>query len=68
MLIIFNVFSSQVYTVLMNWVRKDAEMRGVHLPHLLKFIRMPLLSPEFITDHVATEALIRGSHQCRYVK
>ncbi|ODN04215.1 Kelch-like protein 18 [Orchesella cincta] len=55
----------QVYTVLMNWVRKDSEMRGVHLPHLLKFIRMPLLSPEFITDHVATETLIRSSHECR---
>jgi len=56
----------QVYNVMMNWIRKDTEMRSVHLPQLLKCVRMPLLTPQFITDYVASEALIKGSHQCRF--
>lgn len=55
----------QVFEVLMNWIKKDTELRGVHLPQLLKCVRMPFLSPQFITDHVAKEGLIKGSHLCR---
>lgn len=51
----------------MTWVKHNQEKRAVHLPDLLKKIRMPLLSPQYLTDRVATESLIRGSHECRFV-
>lgn len=50
----------------MRWI-KYAEERIVHLPELLAQVRLPLLSPLYLTDRVATEELIRQSHQCRYV-
>ena len=28
-------------------------------------VRLPLLTPQFLADRVATEELIRSSHQCR---
>lgn len=48
----------------MLWV-KAQPMRKDHLPELLTQVRMPLLTPQYLTDHVATEELIRSSHQCR---
>lgn len=50
---------------MMDWVKKDEEIRSMYLPELLKCVRMPLLTPQFISDHVAAEPLIRSSHQCR---
>ena len=32
---------------------------------LLQKVRLPLLTPQFFADRVATEELIRSSHQCR---
>ena len=32
---------------------------------LLQKVRLPLLTPQFLADRVATEELIRSSHQCR---
>lgn len=54
----------QVFEACMRWV-KYAEGRSADLPVLLAQIRLPLLSPLYLTDRVATEELIRTSHQCR---
>lgn len=54
----------QVFEACMRWV-KHAEGRAADLPVLLAQIRLPLLSPLYLTDRVATEELIRSSHQCR---
>lgn len=54
----------QVFEACMRWV-KHAEGRAADLPVLLSQIRLPLLSPLYLTDRVATEELIRTSHQCR---
>ena len=43
----------------------DPEERAVHLPALLVRVRLPLLTPQFLADRVATEELIRSSHKCR---
>lgn len=57
----------QVFEAVIRWVKKDPEIRKEHLPILLSKIRLPLLSPQYITDKVAKEELIRTSHECRFV-
>lgn len=54
----------QVFEACMRWVKSN-ESRHQHLPELLALVRLPLLSPMYLTDRVATEELIRSSHQCR---
>lgn len=48
----------------MRWVKHN-EKRTQFLPELLAQVRLPLLTPHYLTDRVATEELIRSSHQCR---
>lgn len=55
----------EVFEAMMRWVKKDIPNRKLFLPQLLTKVRMPLLTPQFLTDNVATEELIRTSHQCR---
>lgn len=54
----------QVFEAVIAWIKFDSN-RIVYLPELLTQVRMPLLTPQYLTDHVATEELIRTSHQCR---
>ncbi|XP_046392448.1 kelch-like protein 18 [Ischnura elegans] len=55
----------QVFEAVMSWVKKDPETRSSSLPSLLVHVRLPLLSPRYLADHVAKEDLIRRSHECR---
>ena len=50
---------------LCRWIKQDQEARCDHLAVLLQKVRLPLLTPQFLADRVATEELIRSSHQCR---
>lgn len=54
----------QVFEACMRWV-KHVEKRKEHLPELLSLVRLPLLSPLYLTDRVGTEDLIRFSIKCR---
>lgn len=63
---LFDCSEEQVFEACMRWV-KHVEERNEFLPELLSQVRLPLLSPLYLTDRVATEELIRSSHQCRYV-
>jgi len=54
-----------VFLAVLRWIKQDPEERAVHLPALLVRVRLPLLTPQFLADRVATEELIRSSHQCR---
>lgn len=54
----------QVFEAVMLWVKAQPQRKD-HLPELLTRVRMPLLTPQYLTDHVATEELVRSSHQCR---
>lgn len=54
----------QVFEACMRWV-KFSDSRHELLPELLAEVRLPLLSPLYLTDRVATEELIRSSHKCR---
>lgn len=48
----------------MRWVKQE-ELRHKMYPQLLATVRLPLLSPHYLADRVATEELIRSSHECR---
>ncbi|XP_037072412.1 LOW QUALITY PROTEIN: kelch-like protein 18 [Pollicipes pollicipes] len=54
-----------VFEAVLRWVKHDTEQRPECLAGLLTLVRMPLLTPQYLTDHVATEPLIRSSHLCR---
>lgn len=54
----------QVFEACMRWVKHN-DKRNMFLPEILAEVRLPLLSPLYLTDRVATEDLIRTSHQCR---
>ncbi|XP_069998111.1 kelch-like protein 18 [Penaeus vannamei] len=54
-----------VFEAIMSWVKRDLDQRSDHLPELLTKVRMPLLTPQYLTDCVGTENLIRSSHECR---
>uniref|UniRef100_U5EHJ6 Kelch-like protein diablo n=1 Tax=Corethrella appendiculata TaxID=1370023 RepID=U5EHJ6_9DIPT len=54
-----------IFEACMKWVKFDQETRSDYLPQVLAKIRLPLLSPQFLADRVATEELIRTSLKCR---
>lgn len=63
-----NITSEEsVYTALMDWIKGHECEREQYLPQLLAFVRLPLLSPQFLADSVASEHLIKSSHPCRHV-
>ena len=54
-----------VFESVMSWVNHDKSKRQDQLPQLLSCVRMPLLRPQYLSDKVAPEDLIRNSHKCR---
>jgi len=54
-----------VYEAVLRWVRTREEEREQALVKLLKFVRLPLLTPAFLMDVVSQEAMIKKSHSCR---
>jgi len=54
-----------VFKAVLTWVKHDPELRSEALPQLLSCVRMPLLTPQFLTDTIAPEPLIRSSMECR---
>eukprot|EP00079_Xenopus_tropicalis_P036279 XP_017950050.1 PREDICTED: kelch-like protein 18 isoform X2 [Xenopus tropicalis] len=55
----------QVFEAALAWVRYDREKREVFLPELLSKIRLPLCRPQFLTDRVQQDDLVRCCHKCR---
>jgi kelch-like protein 18 len=54
-----------IFEACMRWIKYNESERSQHLPEVLSKVRLPLLSPQFLADSVATEELIRSSHTCR---
>ncbi|EDV90578.1 kelch-like protein 5 [Drosophila grimshawi] len=52
-----------VFHTMMSWVRHDAPTREQHIPELLAKVRLPLLQPLFIVDHV--ENVCNASNECQ---
>ena len=55
----------QVFECVMNWVKKDVENRKCAIGDLLSQVRLPLLTPEFLSDRIASESIIKTSFVCR---
>ena len=54
-----------MFNAVLSWVKVDRDIRSEHLPFLLAKVRLPLLTPQFLSDTVASDELIRASHKCR---
>ena len=54
-----------VFNAVLAWVKYDPELRAEALPKLLSCVRMPLLTPQFLSDKVAPEPLVRSNMECR---
>nr|XP_006004421.1 PREDICTED: kelch-like protein 5 isoform X2 [Latimeria chalumnae] len=53
-----------ILNALLSWVRHDTESRRKDLSKLLAYIRLPLLSPQFLAD-METNALFRDDIECQ---
>lgn len=54
-----------IYNAVFTWINHDLEKRSQYLPKLILHIRLPLLSPKFLTDVCDREPLIKRSFECR---
>ncbi|XP_052253854.1 kelch-like protein 18 [Dreissena polymorpha] len=55
----------QVFEAMLSWIKKDGANREEFLPDLMGKVRLPLLTPQFLSDRVASEDLVKSSHKCR---
>ena len=54
-----------VYNCVFNWINFDKKNREQYLSKLLAHVRLPLLSPQFLTDICDKEVMIKHSFECR---
>merc|ERR1712008_32175 len=62
---LFVISEAFVFNAVLSWVKVDRDNRSEHLPFLLAKVRLPLLTPQFLSDTVASDELIGASHKCR---
>lgn len=55
----------KVFEAVMLWIKHEEDSRKQHLPSLLKLVRLPLLTPQYLADYVTAEELVRNSLACR---
>ncbi|KAL3836007.1 hypothetical protein ACJMK2_021462 [Sinanodonta woodiana] len=55
----------QVFESVLSWIKRDLQNRQEALPELMVKVRLPLLTPQYLSDRVATEDLIKNSLVCR---
>lgn len=65
--IIYRLCLSKVFEAVIAWVKKDLVERSVFIEELLRNVRLPLLAPQFLADHVAQEEIVKNSLRCRQV-
>ena len=58
----------QVFEAVLRWIKHDLPARVPELPELMVKVRLPLLTPQYLSDNVATEDIIKNSLQCRYIQ
>ncbi|NXN46012.1 KLH18 protein, partial [Rhinoptilus africanus] len=61
----FRASLPQVFEAALAWIRYDRDQRESFLPELLSKIRLPLCRPQFLTDRVQQDDLVRCCHKCR---
>lgn len=54
-----------VYNCVFKWINFEKANREQYISQLLQYVRLPLLSPQFITDVCDEESMIKKSFECR---
>ncbi|XP_070175523.1 kelch-like protein 18 [Littorina saxatilis] len=61
-----NVCSEEeVFEAVLDWIRHRESVRKGDIAELMVQVRLPLLTPPYLSDRVATENIIKNSLQCR---
>lgn len=55
----------RVFECVIAWIQSDALTRQQHLGRLMQYVRLPLLSQEYILARVEKEPLLQGDLQCK---
>ncbi|XP_070560703.1 kelch-like protein 17 isoform X2 [Ptychodera flava] len=54
-----------VFRAVIAWISYDVTSRGRYTSQLLKFVRLPLLSKEFLMDQVESNNIVRNCPECK---
>eukprot|EP00794_Sanderia_malayensis_P000300 gene300-927_t len=54
----------EVYESMFNWIKYDVYEREKHLPNLLQHVRLPLISPFYLSEVVEKEVLLQRNQEC----
>ncbi|XP_078601434.1 kelch-like protein 5 isoform X2 [Branchiostoma floridae x Branchiostoma japonicum] len=54
-----------IFQALLLWVKHEPDSRKKDLARLLCHIRLPLLTPQFLADHIETNMLIQEQPECQ---
>lgn len=54
-----------IFQALMVWLKYDLEERTKNMADLLSLVKLPLLSPQFLTDHIETNVLFKENRECQ---
>ncbi|KAF2354688.1 Kelch repeat type 1 [Trinorchestia longiramus] len=55
----------RVFTAVVSWIRHELHTRKLHIASLLRHVRLPLLSRDFLTSMVDNEPLLQGQPECQ---
>ena len=56
----------QVFECVMSWVNGDLSNREQYLAELVEYVRLPLLSQDYLIQRVEEEPLLKQDAQCKY--
>ena len=62
--LLFEFIIFQVYESVMIWVNNEVETRKHDLPLLMEYVRLPLLSQDYLVENVEENILMRSNAQC----
>jgi len=46
-----------VFEAVLNWIKHEEDLRMEHLPEMLEKVRLPLLTPRYLTDFIDNEVM-----------
>ncbi|XP_029341316.1 kelch-like protein 2 [Acyrthosiphon pisum] len=55
----------EVFESVIRWVKHELDSRKCVLPQLMKYVRLPLISKNYILDKVVEEPLIKNCFKCK---
>ncbi|XP_053674877.1 ring canal kelch homolog [Anopheles nili] len=55
----------KVYECVITWIQYDVNGRQHHMADLMEHVRLPLLSQDYLVQHVEKEHLLKGDLQCK---